>query len=92
MFIKAGEKIKRKFGNVPGISNTKETARYENFSSPFFWEVLSNKKQVLNIKKMLSCQERAFTFRYEQLLRKSKILLEIRALKQGYPVHKMFSE
>jgi hypothetical protein len=92
LFINAAEKIKRKFGKVSEISNTKETTRYENFNSTFFGEVLSSKKQVLNIKKMLSCQEQAFTFRYEQLLRKSKILLEISALKQGYPVHKMFSD
>lgn len=82
MFINESKIIKRKFGNVAGNPNTKEFVRLRNFKSGFFGEVLSIKFFLLNIKIMLSYQELKFTFRYEQLLRKIKILLEIKALKE----------
>lgn len=78
LFINEGQKNKTKFGKVGINANSKEFVEERNFKPTFLKEVLSSEFYFLNIKKMLNSAKPIFTFRYEQLLRKSKFLLRSR--------------
>lgn len=89
MFINEDEKDKRIFGHVVGNTNIKESAGKQNYKHKTFGELFSIRNKLLNIKIMLSYQGLVFTKYYEQMLRKSKILLRFKGLDYPYPVNKM---
>lgn len=81
LFIKRGQILKTEFGEFLNISNTYLKTWKPNLLFFFCGEVISNKFLLVNSRNIKIYQPVGFTLIYEQLLIKTKIILEIKPLK-----------